>query len=172
MYDNPESVANFLRFCLGQSIHDITNSGDEKSSVEDIFEYTDKLESNHSFIQWVFPTPRTSEYNSNCPILSEQDIDKIKNIRIINEILLDFKNFFFDYWGIIPENKDKIRLLNGHNGLRLSRAIECLTLFNIDVREIFPILEKYIELKIIHPKMENYKGEMIPIWFVRFIENR
>lgn len=165
-------LENYLRFCLGQSTSEILNKNIENFTNDEIFSYKQELETNHQFIQWVFPTPRPSNYNSNAPILTVSQIDSIKSIPTVINLLEDYRNFFFDYWGIYPENSERIKILNGHNGLRLSRAIECLTLFDIDIEYIFPILEKYIENGVLRPKMEKYKHERLPIWFIRRIENR
>lgn len=166
---------NYLRFCNGESIDFIINGKHTKRTLEDIYNYNEEqLEDDHSFIQWIFPTPRASAYNHNAPILSIEDIKSLRTNENIINILLRFKEKMFSYWGIEPFNNSKISLLNSHNGLRLSRAIECLTLFGIDVKKIFDILfhcmRDGILKSTLEPFCENNRIE-IPIWINRYYES-
>lgn len=163
---------NYLRFCNGESIDFIINGKHTKRTIEDIYNYNEEqLEDDHSFIQWIFPTPRASAYNPNAPILSIEDIKSLRTNENIINILLRFKEKMFSYWGIEPFNNSKISLLNSHNGLRLSRAIECLTLFGIDVKENFDVLNDCIISRILEPYCENYNGFLLQLWFIRYYEN-
>lgn len=193
-------LSNYMQFCSGRSIDSIISKNNDGNlphfpynscigineldishiykirNIEGLLNYSDKdLEDDHSFIQWMFPTPRMSQFNENSPVLSKQEITILKlNTQIIN-ILQKFKDKMFEYWGIVPYNKDRLPLLNGHNGLRLSRVIECLTLFGIDIAYIFPILEENIKDRTLRPYHQSitHHGRTIemPIWFIRYYEN-
>lgn len=161
-------INEYIRFIHGDSIDSIIGKDEKGTTINDILNYdNDKLESCHYFIQWIFPTNRISNFSNKCPILSKSDINDLRNSDIVINILSLFKDKMFEYWGIYPVNYEKMKLLNGHNGLRLSRAIECLNMFNINISYIVPILIRGIENKILEPKYE--KG--YPIWFIRYNES-
>lgn len=196
-----QSFINYLRFCTGESIDEIlsktsylhsisisrkelSESSERDNTKECVFRnisrllsYNDyQLEADHSFIQWMFPTPRGSQFNGNAPLISKQEINILKKIPAIRNMLILFKNKMFEYWGLQPYSSENIRRLNGHNGLRLSRAIECLTLFYIDVTDCFDILKQNIDNGLLRPFCEMYdygKGpQQIPVWFIRYYENK
>lgn len=168
---------NVIKFFHGTDIRKITNDEISNVNIISIYNYDNyMLEYDHRFIQWVFPTFRQSEYNNTAPVISLKEIEDLRKDPIIIEWLIKFKNKLFIYWGLIKHDdlemgiNGNILLLNGHNGLRLSRAIECLTLFNIDISEIFPILDQNIKNKNLKPFCEIYKGKMTPLWFIRYDE--
>lgn len=193
-------LQNFKRFIDGESIDSILNGCEKKLSscpsrsssnnlintssrnhitvrnIDGILAYNeDQMEDDHSYIQWVFPTPRASAFNGNAPIISKEEIKELRNDPKVIEVLNKFKNKMFNYWGLDPKDTIRIRILNGHDGLRLSRAIECLTLFGIDVFNIFLILQECIGNGILKPHCEVYKsgqgGQAMPIWYIRYFEN-
>lgn len=169
------TVQNVTRFFNGESLSSIFSDRvvrEKDKTINEIYNYTpDQLEDDHSFIQWVFPTPRASIYNSNSPILSMDDIFVLKkNERIIKWLTL-FRDKIFGYWGLYPKDSNRVYLLNGHNGLRFSRAIECLTLFGIDVTYVFDTVMYFINNGIVTPRYEIYEGKNTPIWFIRYHES-
>jgi hypothetical protein len=81
-----------------------------------------RLEREHDFIQWMFPSDIHSNYFDKAPILTDEDIEYIKNsedvqknLQLSLERIIQFyeKN---DYW-ITQKN---------HNFLRLTRILRCL----------------------------------------------
>lgn len=171
-----KDLVNYLRFCTHESIDFILNKKESDRNLDGIYNYNDKdLEDDHAFIQWIFPTPRKSNFNETAPILSVDEIKMLRNNKVVINILHNFKNKMFSYWGISPYDPNKLHLLNGHNGLRLSRAIECLTLFGIDIKYILDILNDGIKAGILKPHCEYYTEHIntynIPIWFIRYYEN-
>lgn len=164
-------MENYLRFCLGESTGEIIGKRNN-ATVETIMNYnSEELEKKHDFIQWVFPTYRYSKFNSSAPILTREEISRIKNNPGVQLILTNFAIKFSEYWGLVPYDRKKLILLNGHNGLRLSRMIECLTLFGFDLNEILEAIQQGIDDEILNPEYEMYENERIPIWFVRYLEN-
>lgn len=168
------NLQNVTRFFHGESLASIFKDQgirEQNKTIDDIYHYDDySLEADHSFIQWIFPTPRASVYNGNAPVLSMEDIAILKKDPKVINWLNAFKSKMFDYFGISPKNYDKSRILNGHNGLRLSRAIECLTLFGIEVADIFDDIKDIIERGYVRPYCEVYDDKTLPIWFIRYKE--
>lgn len=170
------NLLNYLKFSVGISIDMILTNTDSSRNIQGIFEYDkEQLEDDHAFIQWVFPTYRPSAYNDRSPVLTKQEIISIRNSPVIRNILNKFKDKMFNYWGLYDGDNSKLQLLNGHNGLRLSRVIECLTLFRIDVTDIFPMLHEKIKSGVLNPRCEYYtldsKNVNLPIWIIRYYEN-
>lgn len=175
MLSNVEKVTKFFN---GENISDILGDKSDKydkKNIWDIYNYTDyKLETDHSFIQWIFPTQRPSAFNPTAPTLTYNEILMLKHDENIIEWLQKFKNKMFSYWGIKPVDSNRLLLLNGHNGLRLSRAIECLTLFGIftpyDFSNFNIVIAGGFVRNIIYPHMEKYEDKTIPIWCIRYHE--
>lgn len=157
-------INEYIRFINGESIDSILNKNETGTSVKDIINYNNRLERDHCFIQWVFPTDRISNFNTNCPILNRLEIFNLRSNKRVIDTLSLFKDKMFEYWGILPTNYERMSLLNGHNGLRLSRAIECLNFFCFDISFIIPILNDAIKKGILIPKYELG----IPVWFIRY----
>ena len=164
---------NFYRFCKGESIGSITGYLNDSSTILKIFHYDDyMLEKSHSFIQWVFPTITPSAYNGYSPILFLSDYLILRNSKLVISTLNFFALKMLSYWGLNGGNRSFLTLLHGHNGLRLSRAIESLTLFGFDLSKIMNELKELIRFGILNPRYDLYLGLRIPIWFIRYEENK
>lgn len=164
-----KDLVNVIKFFHSEPVNRFRNG---EITIDLIYKYHDyELEADHSFIQWVFPTLRASAFNSNAPVLTLKDIEILRNDQVVVRWLQLFKEKMFEYWGINPIDFNKARLLNGHNGLRLSRAIECLTLFGIEVIDDFSTIQKMINDRIVSPYCEVYEGKLLPIWFIRYKES-
>lgn len=175
MSKNLNNVSDFFN---GVNINKLVNDEHSVKTIETIFNYNSyQLEADHSFIQWVFPTFRPSQFNPTAPVITLNEIKFLKKDPKIIEWLNKFKIKMFVYWGLMKSDdfegslSGDIKLLNGHNGLRLSRAIECLTLFGIEVSEIFDILKDNIRNGTLKSFSEMYEGIMTPLWFIRYIES-
>lgn len=173
-----KNMSNVTAFFYGNLIGNLIKDDDSMKNIESIFNYNDnQLEEDHTFIQWVFPTFRFSAFNPTAPVISSFEIKELRKDPKIIEWLTKFKIKMFTYWGLVkPDDIElgisgDIRLLNGHNGLRLSRAIECLTLFGIEVSEIFDILKENIRTGVLKPYYISFEGKSTPIWFVRYVES-
>lgn len=174
-----KSLNNVSNFFNGTNINKLVNDEHSMKTVETIFNYNSyQLEADHAFIQWVFPTFRPSQFNPTAPVITLDEIRILRKDPKIIEWLNKFKVKMFIYWGLMKSDdlevgfSGDIRLLNGHNGLRLSRAIECLTLFGIEIScEIFDILETNILNGTLKPFCEFYEDQMRPLWFIRYIES-
>lgn len=169
-----EAGMNVRRFFHGESLYDIFKGQgrqEDHKTIEDIYKYNYyMLEMDHSFIQWIFPTFRRSGFNMNAPVLTMEDIKILRQDPIIIKWLNLFKCKMFKYWGIQPKDYTNAKLLDGHDGLRLSRLIECLTLFGIEVADIFPVIQELISENIIYPDSQEYEGKFLLIWVIRYKE--
>lgn len=164
------AASNVLRFFQGENLNSIIGRGNK--TIEQVYNYDEnELEDDHAFIQWVFPTPRSSAYNGDAPVLTIYDIIFLRTNPLIIDWLNKFKDKMFAYWGINPVNVQRSFLLNGHNGLRLSRAIECLTLFGIDISYALTVVNQLIEKNYLNPYYDNYQGRRYPVWFIRYFES-
>lgn len=168
------SGINYLRFVKGDTIRNITGSSYSKNvTFDDIMNYDDQmLEDDHAFIQWLFPTFRPSQFNQNAPVLEMSDILILMNDYDVIDCITKAKNKMIKYWGLVPFNRKRVELLNGHNGLRLSRFIECCGLFLIDIVYIMSVIDFSIKHCNIFPYCENYEGINRPLWYIRYFETK
>jgi len=72
-------------------------------------------EKQHDFIQWIFPTKTRSEFNPNAPILTKLDAEFLSQRTVYSIAMLRFEQFL--------ETATTF-----HNRLRITRAIESITL--------------------------------------------
>ena len=148
--------SEILRFYSGEPISSISNFHRSKKTIRDIYTYNQRmLEENDDFIEWIFPIPTLYE------------IKKLKEHSIVFTWLKIFKYKMFEYWGISPKNEINAVLLNGHNGLKLCRAIECLTLFGINIDKEMDVLKQLIIEGVVFPRLTKYENDLMPIWSVK-----
>lgn len=106
----------------------LINSGktDAGLTFEDIMYLRDaELELHHDWIQWVFPSPKGSRVIPNSPILTQEDFDALKKEYYHLDRLVIAKNRYLRFL----EDTDYWMADHDHNHLRITRAIECLSLF-------------------------------------------
>lgn len=91
----------------------------EGLSIHDIWEYTDEeLEQNHHFIQWIFPGRKRSFYNLKAPVLTDEELKRIKeDPKCMESILKSFRQMM-SFW----ERKVDWNVGTDHNYLRMTRA--------------------------------------------------
>ena len=68
---------------------------------EDFMNFDDnELESNHTFIQIVFPTDISSKYNPNAPVISVQDFKNyiVQDEEIISKLKMSVEKIL-NFWG-------------------------------------------------------------------------
>lgn len=103
-----------------------------------------RWDSDHDFIQWVFPTRTKSAFNHQAPVLTEDDVEAFASSEALQTKVLGSyfrfrkflalsphigKGFVDDAWWVGPRN---------HNMLRITRVLDCLTTVGLrDVAEGF-----------------------------------
>ena len=85
-------------------------------------------ETNHDYIQWMFPLDEPSQAVNGAPVLSDFDIDEIKENRLAIENLEKSARWFL---GFLERNDHWITSYD-HNHLRITRAIKSLRLLTSD----------------------------------------
>tara|TARA_B100001964_G_scaffold121302_1_gene134692 strand:+ start:283 stop:723 length:441 start_codon:yes stop_codon:yes gene_type:complete len=97
--------------------------------LENIWKMSDEdIESVHNFIQWIFPLNERSGANPEAPILTHQDIVRIKQSEISQQNIKKSSDWFLDF---LTRNSYWICQSN-HNHLRITRAIKSLRLIHSD----------------------------------------
>ena len=111
--------------------------------IEEILKWDDeKLERVHDYIQWLFPLPEPSGFNSNAPQLSRDDIaDFVMDAQVRTNMLRSFERMLSFYGLEQSQSKETVRravkfperssswLSRGnHNFLRITRILHSLFL--------------------------------------------
>lgn len=137
------------RFLLGEEVNG--------RLLTEIWSYDDnKLESDHSFIQWIFPIEEISKHHFGAPHIRDisfykkdkQEFEIIKK-NILKSFELMLKYYGFEIAGlsneqgkvsvnIVPhKNYDaqskKWKTPHNHNYLRITRILKCLILFDLRI---------------------------------------
>lgn len=106
-------------------------------------------ESEHDYIQWLFPIPEPSGANPHAPVLTDAAICEFRARPELRQRLLDSFRFMLDFFGlelargdtgepVVREGPDLIRRAEvwlypgSHNFLRISRILRCLRLLGLD----------------------------------------
>eukprot|EP01039_Chlorochromonas_danica_P000071 gene71-77_t len=88
---------NVTRFFHGESLRTIFRDQgihEDDKTIQTIYSYDGiQLEEDRSFIQWVFPTPRASRFNGNAPVLTLEDIGRLRTDR---EKICVLQKFYLD----------------------------------------------------------------------------
>lgn len=125
----------------------ITIDGGTIDSVKGVFtlqEILDKnddwWESEHSFIQWVYPTDEPSKFNPNAPIITKEFVELVHNsvaLKTNISIFSRFRNYVYD-------TRCLEKPLN-HNHLRFSRVLRFISLVAKEEDKDFSliVLKKY-----------------------------
>jgi len=101
-----------------------------------------KLESDHLYIQYLFPTKEKSASNPTAPILSEKEIESFKTFVMKNKVKTSFE-IMMDFYGFsvgekkLKKNKNYFQRLENflnhpHNFLRITRILTSLMLLNFE----------------------------------------
>ncbi len=106
-------------------------------TISEIYTYTDQqIESEHTFIQWLFPLDEPSRNVRNSPVLGPDEIALIMESPIAQSNLKKSADW---YLGFLSRNNHWIKRYN-HNHLRITRVIKSLRLLvNDDVADGFRI---------------------------------
>lgn len=132
-------TTGIVEFYLGK------NPNDEGYKIYDIWKFDDeKLEKEHHYIQWMFPTNQKSYWNRNAPVLTDEDILMFKKNTLCMKNLRKSLRIIFKFYGfqlsgnnvVLAEDfetrKRKWITPNNHNFKRLSRILETLTIFGFN----------------------------------------
>ena len=87
-----------------------------------------QAETNHDYIQWMFPLDEPSRSVSGAPVLTELEIDEIRQSSLAQANLAKSARWFL---GFLERNNHWISKYN-HNHLRITRAIKSLRLLTSD----------------------------------------
>ena len=87
-----------------------------------------QAETNHDYIQWLFPLDEPSRSVNGAPVLTELDIDEIRQSSLAQANLGESARWFL---GFLQRNNHWITKYN-HNHLRITRVIRSLRLLASD----------------------------------------
>ena len=114
--------------------------------LKDILAWPDNdFEAVHALLQWVFPIPEPTKFNSEAPLLTENDIAAFKSDPILQANLLKSFNRILRFLGFAMTGDGKVvegdnfstRIpdvwaMPNHNWLRISRILRSLTLLGLE----------------------------------------
>ena len=103
---------------------------DHRGRILDILlQQTDhQAEATHDYIQWLFPLDEPSRSVNGAPVLTELDIDEIRQSSLAQSNLAESARWFL---GFLERNNHWITNYN-HNHLRITRVIKSLCLLASD----------------------------------------
>lgn len=115
--------------------------------LEDILAWPDDdLEEVHDFIQWLFPLPERSRFNSDAPLLTKEDIASFKSDPVLQANLMKSLDRILAFLGLSLSEGKVIRGENftarvadawaspNHNWLRITRILRSLTLLGMEAQ--------------------------------------
>lgn len=125
--------------------------------IDEIWNWDDEqLEDVHDYIQWLFPTPTQSAFNSNAPVLTEADIETFRGSQPLKDRLRKSFLRFLRFLGLTltedahvaeASNFEERRLdvweFENHNWLRITRVLMSLRMLGLEneARTFFAWLE-------------------------------
>ena len=87
-----------------------------------------QAETTHDYIQWLFPLDEPSRSVNGTPVLTELDIDEIRQSSLVQANLAESARWFV---GFLERNSHWVTKYN-HNHLRITRVIKSLRLLASD----------------------------------------
>jgi len=115
-----------------------------------------QAEATHDYIQWFFPLDEPSRSVNGAPVLTELDIEEIKESILVQGNLAKSARWFL---GFLERNDHWIKKYN-HNHLRITRVIKSLRLLASDkaADEFKNIVFEYLgdDLNLIDPKARSF----------------
>ena len=115
-----------------------------------------QAEKNHDYIQWLFPLDEPSRSVNGAPVLTELEIDQIRQSSLAQANLAKSARWFL---GFLERNDHWITNYN-HNHLRITRVIKSLRLLASDkaADEFKNIVFEYLgdDLNLIDPKARSF----------------
>ena len=92
------------------------------------------LESVHDYVQWLFPLPEPSMFNSDAPLLTEADIAAARSDDVIQTNVRASFARMLRFYGLTPETADRPKTWvcqADHNHLRITRILRSLRLLGL-----------------------------------------
>jgi hypothetical protein len=143
----------------------------EGRRLEDILAWPDDdLEAVHDFIQWLFPLPEPSQFNSDAPLLTDQDIAAFKSDPVLQanlmksfERILAFLGLVLADGKIVDGPRFTARVADvwaspNHNWLRITRILRSLTLLGMTA-----------QAQALYERLDAmYSSRRFPIWAETF----
>ena len=122
-----------------------------------LLQQTDQqAETTHDYIQWLFPLDEPSRSINGAPVLTELEIDEIRQSSLAQANLAKSARWFL---GFLERNNHWISKYN-HNHLRITRVIKSLRLLASDkaADEFKNIVFEYLgdDLNLIDPKARSF----------------
>ena len=115
-----------------------------------------QAEATHDYIQWLFPLDEPSRSVNGAPVLTELDIDEIRQSSLAQSNLAESARWFL---GFLERNNHWVTKYN-HNHLRITRVIKSLRLLASDeaADEFKNIVFEYLgdDLNLIDPKARSF----------------
>lgn len=130
-----------LRFYTGEG------TDDRGRTIEDIWGYsTDRLESVHDYIQWLFPLTDRSAFNPDAPLLDDETIARFRRDEVLRKNLERSLRVMLDFYGLAIAGHEILRVPSfgersrnwltpgNHNFLRLTRMLKSLSVLGLEDR--------------------------------------
>ena len=119
----------------------------EGRHLNDILDWPDDdLEAVHDFIQWLFPLPEPSQFNSDAPLLTKADIAAFRSDSVLQanlmrsfERILGFLGLALHKGKVVEGQNFTVRIPDvwaspNHNWLRVTRILRSLTLLGMETQ--------------------------------------
>ncbi len=116
-----------------------------------------QLEHSHDLVQWLFPTTEKSAFNSDAPVLTEEDVSVFQEDKVMRENLRRSYHRFLNLLGPKEEEGKVVRGENfqerygdcwsawNHNFLRITRAISSLRTLGL-MQEAWRLYEGVLDI--------------------------
>lgn len=138
-----------------------------------------KLESNHSYIQWLCPTYERSKPNPRAPVLTDSIVAQLKagagiGLQLAFETMMSFYGIDLggsdglDLKRVLGEMEQDWLYPANHNYLRLTRILKFAKIFNLQVWGLptgFPAADRLMQvLEAVAAKWPDLVGSSIEFW--------
>ena len=129
------------------------------------------LETNHNYIQWMFPLDEPSRYNLEAPVLNEKEIELILENKIIQQNILKSLDVMLGFYGFERKGKKIIKnrnfkrrgrnwiTKNNHNYLRITRILRSLKITGLgEYADVFykELMQVCVENPVISDETKHY----------------
>ncbi|XP_077316446.1 uncharacterized protein LOC143936035 [Lithobates pipiens] len=146
------------------------------------FDYYE-LESNHSYIQWLFPLREPGMNRSAIP-LTEKEIEEMKKDDTVMQRLLESYKLMLGFYGIElvdPKTGEVARACNWferfdnldtntHNNLRITRILKCLGELGYEHYQV-PLVKFFLKETLCHGNLSNVKTSALN-YFMFTVKNK
>ncbi|XP_044519810.1 opioid growth factor receptor isoform X1 [Gracilinanus agilis] len=143
----------------------------------------DRLEDNHSYIQWLFPL-RERGVNWHAKPLTLREIEEFKKSADVMKRFVQAYELMLDFYGIELENREtgKVRKadnyqerfrnldLHSHNNLRITRILKCLGEMGYEHYQV-PLVHFFLEETLIHQYLPSVKQSALD-YFMFTVRNK